>query len=506
MIDSIGKHILSFLILWPLVAAFCLFLIPNAKDKTLKTLALISLVIELILSLHLLKHFDIGAAGFQFSESYSWLPAFLGIHYTVGIDGISLLLILLTTTIFALAGMGFFYFQQKSHTRSFLALTLLALSAIVGVFSSLDVFMFYIFWELSLIPVYFLVGFWGQSPLRVQATQKIFLYGLTGSLCMLLALVYLYVAHGTLYNGVYTTNLVELYQVAQTLDLKTQTILFFAITVAFLIKAPVFPFHRWLLAAYEEAPVFYTFLSGVILKLSVYGMIRFSLSLFPAVSEKYSFWFIGLGIVTLFYGAFAAARETDMKRLMAYSSMSHLGLITAGIFSLTTIGLQGSLYQMINHAITSLALFIVIQIISQETGSTSLNLKGFAKSSPALSVFFMIGILSAAAVPGTGTFIGEWLILLGIFSANQLLGLIAILSVVVGAVYMLLLAHKAIWGPGSEQVIKLKTMQFVQLFVLVLAVFALGFCSKYVLQYTAKSVERIEEPFHSRTLSGIAQK
>jgi NADH-quinone oxidoreductase subunit M len=489
MIEFISAHILSLLIVLPLLFGLLLLGLPKEfeKGKAFETITILGLLIEWLASLHLLYHFNIKEEGFQFAENYPWIPE-LGIHFSLGIDGLSLLLVLLTTFVGFLVSMSFLSFSFKGSKRALMALFFLMQAALIGVFCACDTFLFYTFWELTLIPAYFMIGFWGQTDAKIKATQKVFFYGLAGSLSMLAALIFIYVFHGNHSQGTFTTNTVELTQSAQNLDFSTQSWLFLALTIGFFVKAPLFPFHRWLIDAYEEAPVLYTFMSGVILKLATYGMIRFSMSFFPQVVAHYAPYLILLGLISFMYGAFIAWRETSLRRLMAFSSLSHLGLICVGLFSLSSVGLSGAIYQKTD----------LLEKYS-----------GLAKEAPLLSTFFILSIFSAVGLPGTGSFIGEFLILFSTFYYNPLLGLIASLSVILGALYMLKLAYQVVWGPSQEESkeasrIQISKPQIFQLSLLVGLMIVLGFSATYVLQYSNTVTLKLERLLQGATPSDLS--
>ena len=418
--------------------------------RTHKQIAMVGVIIEFVFSLHLIKYFEPYSAQFQFAQVLPWLPESTGIKYIVGVDGLNLILAILTTVFFIIV-MLTTYTSIKTNIKGFLALFLLLESAIIGVFVSLDVVLFYVFWELSLIPVYFMIGIWGGKN-RVYATLKLFIYGVVGSLLMLVALIYLYHAHALQNGGVYSSSILDLYKTAAAIPFHSQVWLFLAVTLAFGIKVPIFPFYTWLPDTYEQAPATYTLMSGVILKLATYGLIRFSVCLFPAASVYFAKPIIILAIIGILYGALIAWQQKNVRRIMAFSSLSHLGFIVIGIFSLNTIGLQGAIYQMLNHAITAGALFILFNFLYERRGTFDLDeFGGLAKVLPWFGFFFVIAAMGSVALPSTGSFIGEWLILIGVFQASPILGAIATLGVVFGAIYILWATYKILFGPLDRE-------------------------------------------------------
>ncbi|APJ04846.1 complex I subunit 4 family protein [Silvanigrella aquatica] len=503
MVDGVSQWILSLLIIFPLLVALLIVIIPSNADCRLhKNIALVGTIIELIFSLHLIKYFVPNSAQFQFAQVLPWLPEVTGIKYIVGVDGLNLILVLLST-VFSVIVMLTTYSSIKTKIKGFLALFLLLESAIIGVFVSLDVVLFYVFWELTLIPVYFMLGIWGGKN-RVYATIKLFVYGVIGSLLMLVALIYLYYTHSIHNGGVYSSNLLDLYRTAAALPFATQAWLFLAVTLAFGIKVPIFPFYTWLPDTYEQAPATYTLLSGVILKLAAYGLIRFSVCLFPAAATYFAKPIMVLALIGIIYGALIAWQQTNVRRIMAFSSLSHLGFIVIGIFSLNTIGLQGALYQMINHAVTAGALFILFNFLYERRGSFELDdFGGLAKVLPWYGFFFVIAAMGSVALPSTGSFIGEWLILIGAFQAQPVIGSLATLGVIFGAVYILLATYRIIFGPLNKEENKhiqgLNRNEVIQLSILSVLIFVLGFASSPILQHTKPTLINIEKSVNTNS-------
>ncbi len=449
-------------------------------------------IVEFIMSLHLARYFFRNSPYFQYSQVFNWLPSITGIKYIVGIDGLSLMLVLLST-FFSMFAMITTYTSVQSKTKGFLILFLILESTLIGVFSSLDVVLFYFFWEASLIPIYFMIGIWGGKD-RVKATLKFFIYGVVGSVFMLVSLIYLYIAHFNL-TGIYSSNLLDLYTVAIHLPFYTQTMLFLAVTLAFAIKVPVFPFYSWLPDTYEQSPAIYTIMSGVMLKLATYGLIRFSICLFPVAAEFYGKRIAILSVIGIIYGALIAWQQTNIRRIMAFSSLSHLGFIVLGIFSFNLLALQGALYQMINHAITAGALFILFNVLYERKGSFDINdFGGLAKILPWFSFFFIIACMGSVALPSTGSFIGEWLILIGAFQVYPIVATIASIGVVLGAVYILWIAHKVLFGPlRNGRISGLKPQETFQMIVLSLSIFILGFASSPILEHARPTLLLIEK-------------
>lgn len=505
-VEQISNNILSLLIAFPLLCAFLILLIPETKDcRTHKVVTMIAVVLEFIFSLHLIRYFSPMTSDFQFSEIKSWLPANTGINYVVGVDGFSLILVILTTTLTMLTTLTAFS-TIKTKIKGFLALFLILESAIIGTLVSLDVVLFYVFWEATLIPVYFMIGIWGGKD-RIYATVKFFIYGALGSLFMLVALIYLYHMNFVA-TGMYSSNILDLYHTASNLPLQTQSLLFFAVTLAFGIKVPIFPFYTWLPDTYEQAPAVYTLMSGIILKLAAYGLVRFSICLFPLAASKYAQPIMILAVVGILYGALIAWRQTNVRRIMAFSSLSHLGFIVLGIFAFNQIALQGALYQMLNHAVTAGALFILFNFLYERRGSFELNaFGGLAKVLPWVAFFFVIAAMGSVALPGTGSFVGEWLILMGTFQTSPILASIATIGVITGPTYVLWVTYKILFGPivhdENKKLRGLQKFEVVQLSILSIFIFVLGFSSSALLEHTKATLTNIEktmilhEPYHA---------
>ncbi len=501
MNEFFARGILSLLILIPLLGAALLYVLPAKNERLQRNFALAVALVELVASFFLVRGFSAESYNFQFSEFRNWLPVETGIHYIVGVDGLSLILVLLTTALSPLVLLSTYSSVQK-NVREFLALFLFLEAAMVGTFVSLDLILFYVFWEAMLIPMYFMIGFWGGKN-RIYATVKFVLYTVFGSLLMLVAFAYVYYVHAQLHGGAYTTNIIELYKTTAALPLNQQLWLFGALTLAFAIKVPMFPVHTWLPDAHVEAPTAGSvILAGVLLKMGTYGLMRFSIPLFPAAAIKMSSVMIALGVVGIIYGALIAWRQTDIKKLIAYSSVSHLGFVVAGIFALNTAGMSGALYQMVNHGVSTGALFLLVGVIYERRHTRELSeFGGLASSMPWYAFFFVIATLGSVALPGTGGFVGEWMILFGVFKANSVLGILAASGVVLGAIYMLWLVLKMFWGPlNNSENKKLEDVCGREAFILgtlSVAIFALGVLSTPVLEHAQASLMHLQKTLQS---------
>jgi len=437
MIAWIGSHILTLLIAVPLLGAAGVLLFPKEQTAAIRTWALLTSVATFVLSLHLIYHWAT-VDGYQFAEYHAWLPE-LGIAYHVGVDGFSLWLIVLTTLLMPLTvlfSMGSITERQKTYYFFLLSLE----AGMLGAFCALDVFLFYLFWEGMLIPMYFLIGIYGGQR-RIYAALKFFLFTMVGSVLMLLAMIYLYYQAG----GSFALDK----WLALSLDPKTQLILFAAFALSFAIKVPMFPLHTWLPDAHVEAPTAGSvILAGVLLKMGTYGFVRFAMPLFPQGLEAARPLLVMLAVLGILYGALVAMVQKDVKKLVAYSSVSHLGFVMLGLMALTPQAVTGAVYQMLNHGISTGALFLLVGMIYDRTHTRKISdYGGIAKLVPVFTVVFLIVTFSSIALPGTNGFVGEFLILSGSFSALPRAAVLSTLSVIFAAVYMLWMVERVFFGP-----------------------------------------------------------
>jgi NADH-quinone oxidoreductase subunit M len=416
------------LIFWPLLAAFVFFAI---KPHDAKKWALTASVIELAISVAMVALFDPSASA-QFVVNYAWIQS-LGINFHMGIDGISLLLVLLTTVLTPLIILSSFK-SQYDNAPSFYGLVLFMEMALIGVFCALDGFLFYIFWEMALIPIYFICLRWGGVN-RGPVTLKFFIYTLAGSLIMLVGLIYLYFQT----PGDHSFDIEALYVAGQNLPSSEQGIVFWALFVAFAVKMPVFPFHTWQPDTYHTAPAPGTMLlSGIMLKMGIYGVIRWLIPVVPDGVERWGTTALTLSVIGIVYASLLAIIQKDLKRLVAYSSIAHVGLIAAGIFTMNKIGLQGAMIQMVSHGIVIVGLFYIIDIILSRTATQEIaSLGGIRSSAPLFNSVFIIILLGSVALPLTSGFVGEFLLINAVFQYNYVSGAFAGLTMILGAVYML---------------------------------------------------------------------
>jgi len=440
--------ILSLQIIIPLLGILIVIAIPKKEKSLMKVTAIGFSVATLIASAVMLVRFEIGPSGMQFQEQLSWIPEW-GISYNVGVDGISLFLLVLTTILTPVALLSSWN-SVKENIKGFLVAMLALEIGMIGVFLALDLFLFYVFWEVMLIPMYFLIGIWGGEN-RIYATIKFVLYTMVGSLLMLVAIFVLYFESAKQF-GSPTTDLLMLYKLE--LPFKFQLWMFLAFTLSFAIKVPLFPFHTWLPDAHVEAPTAASvILAGVLLKMGGYGLLRYSLPLFPDATLKMIPYILFLAIFGgIIYGALVAMVQPDMKKLVAYSSVSHMGFVVLGIFVLNQQGMQGALIQMVNHGISTGALFILVGFIYERRHTRMISdYGGIAKVMPFYAASFLIVVLSSLALPGLNGFVGEFLILVGSFKYSVINTVFAASGVILAAVYLLWMYQRVMFGKVSNE-------------------------------------------------------
>jgi len=398
-------------------------------------------------SIPLFTAFQVAQRGMQFVERVPWVPS-LGIQYSLGVDGVSVLLILMTTFLSAIAVLSTFS-AVTERVKTFMALLLVLETGMLGVFAALDLVLFYIFWEVVLIPMYLLIGVWGGQR-RIYAAVKFILYTVVGSLLMLVGILYLYFAHQAAF-GEFTFDLLRLYDTPLTHG--AQLWLFGAFALAFAIKVPMWPFHTWLPDAHVEAPTAGSvILAGVLLKMGTYGFLRFAMPLFPDGAIAFAPWIIALSVIGIIYGALVAMVQTDVKKLVAYSSVSHLGFVMLGLFALNPQGIQGSVLQMVNHGLSTGALFLAVGILYERRHTREISeFGGVTKAMPVFSALFLIICLSSLGLPGLNGFIGEFLILLGAFRAHPWVAGLSATGVILGAVYLLWMFQRVMFGPVTKE-------------------------------------------------------
>jgi NADH-quinone oxidoreductase subunit M len=494
-----GIPILSFLVFFPLLGAVVLLFMDKEKFGALRGVTLIFSLVQFFVSLPLFFAFDNTTAAMQFVEDFWWVEAY-GISYKLGIDGISLLLVLLTTflTVFCiLCSWRAITFRVKEFMISFLFLE----AGMIGALVALDLILFYVFWEMMLIPMYLLIGIWGDPKRRIYAAVKFFLFTMAGSVLMLVAILALYFINLKA-TGKATFDVLELYQLG--IPVQTQYWLFGAFALAFAIKVPMFPFHTWLPDAHTEAPTAGSvILAGVLLKMGTYGFLRFAIPLFPRAAFDLLPLVCILALIGIIYGALVSMMQPDLKRLVAFSSVSHLGYVMLGMFAFNMQGVQGSIYQMLNHGISTGSLFLIVGMIYERRHTRMISeFGGLSKVMPIYAVFFMIVTLSSIGLPGTNGFVGEFLILLGAFQANIVYGILAASGVVLGAAYMLWMFQRVMFGkvtrPENEKLQDLNAREIVTLVPMVLMIFLMGIYPKLFFSKMDVTVEKYLKDFRGR--------
>jgi NADH-quinone oxidoreductase subunit M len=443
-------NLLDIVILLPLAGFLVTLFLPRGNASLIRTFTVAMALITFLVSFGLVAGFNSDTPGLQFEHNFIWIDS-PQIHYHVGIDGISLWLIMLSTFLTPICIM-LSWRAVKERPKEFYAFLLLLEFGLVGVFAAFDLFLFYVFWEVCLVPMYFLIGVWGHDR-RIYAAVKFFLYTMAGSVLMLVAIVYLYLkAGGGSFD--YATILNALQSHTVTLSSTEEFWLFLAFFVAFAIKVPLFPLHTWLPDAHVEAPTAGSvMLASVMLKMGTYGLVRYCVPLFPNAARECSSWIIPLAITGIVYGALVSMVQPNMKKLVAYSSVSHLGFVVLGVFSFTQMGMDGAVYQMLNHGISTGALFLLVGFLYER--SHSLEIKdygGVATVAPWLSTVFLITTLASIGLPTLNNFVGEFLVLQGSAQANIVWTVFALLGVILSACYMLWLYQRVFYGKPSEEV------------------------------------------------------
>jgi NADH-quinone oxidoreductase subunit M len=440
--------LLSTVTFLPALGAVLVFLLPRRAEALARQVALAVSVATFVVSLPLYFGFNPATPDYQFVEQRAWMPT-LGVAYHLGVDGISLLLVLLTTFLMPLALLAS-WSSVEARWKEFAITMLLLETGMVGVFVALDLFLFYIFWEAMLIPMYLIIGIWGGAN-RVYAAVKFILYTLFGSLLMLVAILALYFQHGAA-TGTYTFDLPVLAKFVLPGGLN-QNLLFLAFALAFAIKVPMFPFHTWLPDAHVEAPTAGSvILAGVLLKMGTYGFLRFCLPLFPQASLHFAPWIFALAVIGIVYGAWVSTVQPDIKKLVAYSSVSHLGFVMLGLFTLTAQGLVGGIIQMVNHGLSTGALFLLVGMIYERRHTRLIaDFGGLWSVMPAFSAILLIVSLSSLGLPGLNGFVGEFLILVGTFQVNRTAAVLATTGIIFAAVYMLWMYQRVIFGEVTRE-------------------------------------------------------
>lgn len=490
--NASGFPILTLVIFFPFVGIILILLVKSFD--LVRPIALLTSLINFFSSIFIWLHFDPTTFRMQLGETVPWIPQF-HINYTIGVDGISLWLIMLTTFLTPLCIICSWNVIEK-RVKEFMISILLMETAMLGVFMALDFILFYVFWEAMLIPMYLIIGVWG-GPNRLYAAIKFFLYTLAGSLLLLIAIITLYFVGGesfdllALMRGHY--------------DPAIQFWLFWAFFIAFAIKVPMFPFHTWLPDAHVEAPTAGSvILASVLLKMGTYGFLRFCLPLAPGATHTYTMAILILSVIAILYGAFMAMAQGDMKKLIAYSSVSHMGFVTLGIFAFNVQGVEGAILQMINHGITTGALFLCVGIVYDRTHSRQISdYGGIAKNMPVYATMLVIFSLSSLGLPGTNSFVGEFLVLLGTFLSNKLFGVLATFGIIWAAVYMLWMLQRVLFGVITKEsnglLPDLSLRELSTLIPLLILVFYIGFYPNPFLNVMHASVNHLLDQVNAQS-------
>ena len=477
--------ILSTIIFLPLLGSFFIFLSKNdEKNKNVIYVSLFTSIANFLLTLFLWFSFDVGSEKFQFVEESNWISGL--IKFKLGIDGISILFIVLTAFIIPICIISCIN-SIKSRVKEFLIAILILETFMIGVFCSLDLVIFYLFFEAGLIPMFLIIGVWG-GPKRVYSAFKFFLYTLLGSVLMLVAIISIYWITGT-------TDITQIYEIK--IPKEFQYLLWLAFFSSFAVKMPMWPVHTWLPDAHVEAPTAGSvILAAILLKMAGYGFLRFSIPLFPVASEYFIPLIYLLSIIAIIYTSLVALMQDDMKKLIAYSSIAHMGYVTLGIFTFNQQGIEGSIYQMISHGLISAALFLCVGVVYDRLHSRMISsCGGVVNHLPKYSFIFIIFILGGLGLPGTSGFIGEFLVLVGVFQKNYLVALLASIGVILGAAYMLWMAKRVIFGQvNNPKISSLKDLNFTEgsiLSILAICVIFFGFYPEPLINTMSVSVKNL---------------
>lgn len=506
--DSLLDGSLTVITFFPVFGSLIVIILSllfRESEEPMKIGALVIAAIEFIISLPLFINFKIGFSGFQFEVKAEWIKT-LGITYHLGIDGISLFLVLLTTFLIPITILSSWN-AIKRGMREFLALIFMIETALIGTFIALDMILFFIFWEAVLIPMYFIIGIWGAER-RIYAAIKFFIYTAFGSALMLIAIFYLYSLHLDQF-GTASMNVIDFYRlnIPYSGILSPQGLAFLAFLLAFAIKVPMFPLHTWLPDAHVEAPTAGSvILAAILLKMGTYGFLRFLLPIFPEATIDFLPFISIVAIIGIIYGAMVAFAQEDLKKLVAYSSVSHLGLVVLGIFVLNIQGIEGGIYLMISHGLSTGALFLIVGMVYERRHTKMIKeFGGISKVMPLLAAFFMVSMLSSIGLPSLNGFIGEFLVLLGAFRMNYIYSIFGATGIVLGAIYMLWAYQRVMFGqldkPENKVLLDINLREVMVLLPLAIMMFVMGLYPKPFLSRMEPTVRQLITSKFDHTLS-----